>query len=359
MPELSTPERRDTDGVGRVLRPWLAERLGGRLGALQVAPPNGHGFSNDTLLVSAEVDGSPMPLVVQAAPTGPGLFQDYRIDVMANVQRDLREYSDVPVANVRWLEEDSSLLGAPFYVMDRIDGRVPDESPMPYHGAGWLSEANSAERRILWTSVIEAIGKLARVQVDTRFEYLTQTRWGMPLDADAAAVRVRQWRDWTIWSVGAGKPPASLMGAWDRLEAALPARAPRLGINWGDAKLGNVMFRGLDVAALLDWELVGIGPAEEDLMNLLAVDHVLSTVGPGLRLDGLLSRDESVSVFETTLGRDLVGADWWYVFALAKMAAETHRLLLQWQGSGRVPEDLDVATINVTLPPLREALQNL
>ena len=121
-------KRRDADQIGRALQPWLARQLPGRsLDALTVTAPSGHGFSNDTVMVDATVDGAAVPLVVQAAPTGPGLFPEYPIARMAAVQRDLRNHSDAPVANVRWFEADSSVLGAPFYVMDRIDGLVPDE----------------------------------------------------------------------------------------------------------------------------------------------------------------------------------------------------------------------------------------
>ena len=52
---------------------------------------------------------------------GEGLFPEYQIARMARIQRDLRQHSDVPVATVRWQEEDWAPLGAPFYVMDRVD----------------------------------------------------------------------------------------------------------------------------------------------------------------------------------------------------------------------------------------------
>lgn len=132
MPEQVVSKRRDVEELDRALHPWLAQRFPGRqLEDLDVAAPSGHGFSNDTIMVEATVDATNVPLVVQAAPRGPGLFPEYPIDRMAAIQRDLRDHSDVPVANVRWFEADTSVLGAPFYVMDRIDGLVPDESPCP------------------------------------------------------------------------------------------------------------------------------------------------------------------------------------------------------------------------------------
>jgi aminoglycoside phosphotransferase (APT) family kinase protein len=353
-------KRRDADEIGRALQPWLSRQLSGqKLEHLNVTAPSGHGFSNDTVMVDATVDGVRMPLVVQAAPTGPGLFPEYPIGRMAAVQRDLRDHSEVPIANVRWFEADSSVLGAPFYLMDRIDGLVPDESPTSYHCSGWVFDATAEQRRQMWLSMLEAMGRLHRVDVATHFRYLMASRWGMSLDADPAAERVRQWRDFTVWASETGGPPQRLMDAWDILAKTLPARPDRLSINWGDAKLGNIMFRDFDVVALLDWELCGVGAAEEDLTGQLAVDAVLASISPTARIDGFLSHGETVTAYEGILQRALIGTEWWYVFALAKMAAEVHRLLLRSQQLGAIPAGLDIEAVNIALPLLGESLGRL
>ena len=360
MAQTVTTKRRDPEEVRRALWQWLPDRLGGSvLDGLQVAAPKGHGYSNDTLIVDAVVDGAPMPLVVQAAPTGPGLFPDYPIARMARVQQSLRDHTDVPVADVRWLEEDPAILGAPFYVMGRLEGRVPDESPTAYHAAGWVAAATPAERRQLWRSTLEAMACLHRVDVATHFRQLTETRWGMGLDADPADERVRQWRDYTVWASDDDEPPPTLMSAWDALQASLPSRPDRLSIGWGDAKLGNVMFQGFDVRALLDWELCGVAPAEEDLMNLLAVDAVLADLFRVPRIDGFHSREETIDLYEQQLGRALVGTNWWHVFALAKMAAEIHRILRQTRKARGMPVDIDLDSVNGALPRLRRELETL
>jgi len=360
MAKTATTKRRDPDDVRRALASWMAPRLdGSTLDSLDVAFPEGHGFSNDTLLVDAVVDGSAMALVVQAAPMGEGLFPEYQIARMARIQRDLRQYSDVPVPTVRWHEEGRGTLGAPFYVMERIEGRVPDESPKAYHAAGWLFGARPDERRRLWLSMLNAMAQLHRLDVAPRFNYLTETRWGMALDADPAMERVHQWRDYTIWASDADDPPPALMGVWDALAAARPPRSTRLSIGWGDAKLGNIMFQGFEAVALFDWELCGVGPAEEDLMNQLAVDAVLADVFCVPRIDGFPSRKESISLYQELLERDMVGTNWWYVFALAKMAAEIHRILRQTRKLGGMPNDIDLESVNSAMPRLLRELETL
>ena len=360
MAETVTTKRRDPDDVRRALASWLPERLGAdTLDSLSVAPPRGHGYSNDTFIVDAIVDGAPMPLVIQAAPTAEGLFPEYPIARMARIQQDLRDHSEVPVANVRWLEEDPAILGAAFYVMDRLDGRVPDESPKAYHAAGWVAAATSEQRRHLWLSMLDAMASLHRLDVAAHFAYLSETRWGMDLDADPAAERVRQWRDYTVWASDDDEPPPTLMRAWDALQAALPPQPNALSIGWGDAKLGNVMFDGFDVVALFDWELCGVGPAEEDLMNQLAVDAVLAELFQVPRIDGFLSREETVAHYEELLDREMVGTNWWHVFALAKMAAEIHRIVRQTRKLAGNPTDIDFEAVNAALPRLRRELETL
>jgi aminoglycoside phosphotransferase (APT) family kinase protein len=358
MAETLTTKRRDPEEVRRVLEMWLPLRLGGReLHSLGVTAPIGHGYSNDTLMVDAVVDGAAVPMVVQAAPTGEGLFPEYSIARMAKLQLDLRDHAEVPVANVLWLEEDPAVLGAPFYVMDRIEGRVPDESPKAYHAAGWVFEASPTERRQLWMSMLDAMARLHRLDVAADFAYLTETRWGMALDADPAAERVRQWREYTVWASDTDDPPPGLLDAWDVLSETSPRRPERLSIAWGDAKLGNVMFSGFDVAALFDWELCGVGPAEEDLMNQLAVDAVLADMFGVPRIDGFLSSEETVESYEQLLGREMIGTNWWYVFALAKMAAEIHRILRQTRKLAGVATTVDLESLNVAMPSLRRELQ--
>ena len=359
MPGQVVTKRRDADELARALEPWLAQHLSGRLDGLDVAAPSGHGFSNDTVMADAVVDGARLPLVVQAAPTGPGLFPEYPIERMASVQRDLRDHSDVPVANVRWFEGDASVLGAPFYVMDRIDGLVPDESPAPYHGAGWVFDATAEQRRHMWLSMIEAMGRLHRVDVATHFSYLTTTRWGMALDADPAAERVRQWRDFTVWASETGDPPRPLMDAWDILAKTLPPKPTHLSICWGDAKLGNILFRDFEVVALLDWELCGVSAAEEDLTGQLAVDTVLASVSPASRIDGFLSHEETITAYQEILQRELVGTELVVRVRAGEDGGRSAPAPVAVAKLGAIPGGVDIEAVNIAIPMLGDALGRL
>jgi aminoglycoside phosphotransferase (APT) family kinase protein len=236
--------------------------------------------------------------------------------------------------------------------MDRVEGQVPNETPS-YHQTGWLSAATPAQRERLWWSAVAALGALHRVDVATAgFGYLTEVHWGMPLDADPVEHRIRQWRDFVAWSSPDDKLPGLLADMWDILLERRPPAPPSLSINWGDAKLTNMMVAGFDVAALLDWELCGIGAAEEDLAHLLMIDWLLSLSGEGRRLDGLPSRDETIAGYQRALGRPVVGVDWWFSFSVARVTTHAHRMMVRQRSLGLLPADVDLGEVNSMIPLL-------
>ena len=63
-----------------------------------------------------------------------------------------REQTDVPVPAVRWMEPTGEVLGTPFFLMDRIDGVVPQDV-LPYNfGDNWLHDASRDDQRRLQDS---------------------------------------------------------------------------------------------------------------------------------------------------------------------------------------------------------------
>ena len=65
----------------------------------------------------------------------------------------------VPVPHVRWLEEDESVLGVPFYIVERVPGWVPGDFP-PFHIAGPLFEATAEEKTRIWWNAVDTIANI-------------------------------------------------------------------------------------------------------------------------------------------------------------------------------------------------------
>ena len=127
------------------------------------------GMSSETIILTArwEQDGQPteQKLVARVAPTTEDVqvFPTYRLDHQFDVIRKVGELTDVPVPRVRWIEPTGDVLGAPFFVMDYVDGVVPPDV-MPYtFGGNWFADA---PRR----AAARAAGRLRRGAGRTAFD---------------------------------------------------------------------------------------------------------------------------------------------------------------------------------------------
>src|SRR5436309_14826575 len=152
---MPLPQQRDPEATRRQLAPWLARRMpqARDLAITSMAPPAATGFSNDTLLFDLEWAGDGRArrggMVVPLEPRGFTVFPAYDVGQQFHIMQRLGEATDVPVPPMFWLEDRTDVLGARFFVMGRVEGRVPPDNP-PYHAAGWMTGIAPAARAALW-----------------------------------------------------------------------------------------------------------------------------------------------------------------------------------------------------------------
>jgi aminoglycoside phosphotransferase (APT) family kinase protein len=90
------------------------------------------------------------------------------------------------------------------------------------------------------------------------------------------------------------------------------------GLVHGDYSFGNLLFRGSQVAAVLDWEIASIGQTLLDLGSLGAMvvrDRLGHEIVPGRRLDF------DFDAILQSYGVDRARADWFVAFSLYKYGA--------------------------------------
>ncbi len=91
--------------------------------------------------------------------------------------------------------------------------------------------------------------------------------------------------------------------AW--LRANVPTDLPAEGLNWGDARFGNVLYEDFEPVCVLDWEMAAIGPAEVDLGWWWFMNRYY-TEGTGVPpLPGFPSEADARAHYEAALGRPL------------------------------------------------------
>ena len=148
MPEK---EPRNEEATRASLTAWLASQLPNaqHLEISELVVPEGTGFSNDTILFFAQwlEDGALVrrELVARPQPVGHTVFLEPEFHTQYKVPDVLGQCTDVRVPTVRWFEEDRSILGSPFFVMDKVDGRAAPDQPA-YTVAGWLFDATQEVR---------------------------------------------------------------------------------------------------------------------------------------------------------------------------------------------------------------------
>src|SRR3954453_20739559 len=123
---------RDPEVLRSVLQSWLTSRLGVAAEVSYVAGTDANGMSSDTVLTRAawqDADGATHDdaLVARVAPHPDDVpvFPAYDLAGRFEAMRLVATLSTAPVPEVLWCEPDASLLGAPFFVMRRVDGLIP------------------------------------------------------------------------------------------------------------------------------------------------------------------------------------------------------------------------------------------
>jgi aminoglycoside phosphotransferase (APT) family kinase protein len=224
----------------------------------------------------------------------------------------MHDVGHVRVARPLWFEPDTTLLGAPFFVMEKVAGRVAVSYP-PYSQEGWLVDAAPADRRRMWVDAVTQLAAIQKASVDDCAFLNLPGLFGEEFDQETD-----RWRRYLDWVDPVGKLEL-LRDAFDRLLARKPANRPA-GIVWGDARLGNMMIADdFSVAAVMDWEQPSLGGALHDLGWWLYSDYV-QTDGRGIPvLDGMGSRAETIALWSEISGKSAADIDWYEIFAVFKM----------------------------------------
>ncbi len=306
---------------------WLAGQLGADSVALvDVRYPQGAGTSSETILTTAcWTDGSVdhrRDVVFRMAPDRFQLFLDPDFLLQARVLQVLHGQGR-QVPEVLFVEDDADAVGLPFFVMAQALGHVPVTSP-PYNQQGFLADATPTQRRTAWESAVSEMARFALTPLDS-VPFLTPsgtTVGGLDRQLD-------YWRRSLDWVTG-GEPPDVLVAYAQWLEANKPADRPN-GFSWGDARPGNMVFGpDFEVAGVLDWEQANDGGTRQDLGWWLYFDH-FNGEGRGITpLDGLLSRQETIDLWESITGETAGDLSWHEVFTGFKVAIlSTRTMMLQ------------------------------
>ena len=353
-------DERDLDETAAKIIEWLAPKLSLPPSDVRIEnmdAPLGTGFSSDTLLfdlVSTKGGQERREgLVARLEPEEYIVFPTYDIAFQVRVLQMLED-TDVPVPRIRWFEPDASVLGVPFYIMDRIIGEVPSDNP-PMHEEGWIAdELSEAERTSVWWNGFEAMCKVHRLDWKALgFDFLLEPRRGeTPLEQ-----QLNYYQEYFEWGMPRERHPV-IAQALDYLEANKPAEN-QIALCWGDSRLANEIFDELQVAAVIDWEMARIGDPLQDLAWWLASDRCFSEGLELERLAGIPSHAQTIARWKEATGFDTSNLAYYSILALTRFSMQMARIAQYMKKIEIIDEENEFDYENLASITLRRALSEL
>ena len=326
------------------LRAWLARTLPD-LGDVTDVQHVAGGKSNLTYRVDLGGNAAALrrPPLGHVLPTAHDMGREYR--VLAALHG-----TSVPVPRPYAHCTDESVLGAPFYLMEWVDGtivRTPQDA----------AALDPEQARRICGRLVEVLAEIHGVD----FAAVGLAEHGRP-----EGYLQRQLRRWTQqWERSETRPLPELNRLTERLAARMPGRGEAALVH-GDYRLDNALIR-LDpkpeILAVVDWEMSTLGDPLADLGLSLTywgdADGEVQRPGVALR-PGILSNQgfytskEFAHRYAELTGRDVANLDFYLAFGRFKLAVVLegiHARFLQGKTVGegfdevgrQVPEMIEAA----------------
>ena len=330
----------DQETTLAALQRWLPGKIDGasdvEISDLEI--PHSSGMSMTTVLFTAQwtadAKQARAELVARVEPTGTSLFEHPDLEREYALLTPLSRETDLPIPTTRWLETDTSILGARFMVMDRVRGQVPADDP-PFVTEGWVVDLQPAQREALFDNALQVLAELQALDHEKLgLEFLSDDRFG----PTGARQQIGWWRRMYEWTAdGALSPTLDAAFAW--ADDHCPAD-DTLALNWGDCRLGNIMYADdQSIAAVLDWEMATIASPQNDLgWFVLFLRYYSEGIGVA-PLEGTPSRAQAIARWEQLTGRTAGDIDYYETFAAIRLAVILMRLGSLMIEAGALPPD--------------------
>ena len=253
--------------------------------------------------------------------------------------------TSVPVAPVVGLCTDEAVNGAPFYVMDFVDGIVVRDASV-------AQQLTVAQRAAAGRSVAATLAKIHAVDPDAV---------GLGELGRKEGYIARQLKRWNSqFEQSATREVPEVTEAYQRLLSNIPEQgAP--AIVHGDYRLDNCMVNAEgEVIAVLDWEICTLGDPLADLGLLMVYwaepdDPYAALPGAATTLEGFPSRADLVAEYEAAGGRPVGNLDYYVAFGYWKLACILEGVYARYKGGAMGDDGADADVFGDTVRLLGQA----
>lgn len=249
--------------------------------------------------------------------------------------------SAVPVAPVLGICENPDVNGAPFYVMEFVEGHI-------------VRDQQSAERLAKPEFRKRASESLVDTMVAIHAVDINQV--GLQDLARHDGYIERQLKRWYgQWNAQKTRDLATIDRVHDELLKRIPQQGPATIVH-GDYRLDNCIISDSgDIVAVLDWEICTLGDPLADLGLLMVYwtgpdDDAMVAAYQATKTIGFLNRNDLVGRYAAVSGRDVSHLDFYIAFALWKYACIIEGVYARYLGGAlgdRNPAELEPFKLQV------------
>lgn len=293
---------------------WLDRETDAEVAVVSHGGPTGAGLSSDTLLLDVSIDRgegpAARPIVLRLPPPDDAfpIFEHYDLARQVEAMRLVRSACEAPVPAILWAETTGDAIGIPFFVMERIDGIVPPDIP-PYTWGSWVTECSESQLESMTTDAVDALTEIHSVAPTSSLIEAERSSATGAASLERHLARLRRHFDWARRDRGF----PTIERAFDQLGSSIPSIDRPDVLLWGDARIGNILWREARAVAILDWEMTTIGPRELDVAWLTYFSTTFQASAearghPGV--PSLLRREDITRRYEETAGVELMAFDW-------------------------------------------------
>tara|TARA_B110000014_G_scaffold197684_1_gene146797 strand:+ start:32 stop:1156 length:1125 start_codon:yes stop_codon:yes gene_type:complete len=322
--------------------------------------PVATGFSNETVFFNISSDTEEGKhegrYVARIEPEDGGMFPvqtpecEISVALQQRVMKTVQSASDVPLPLIGRIQP-STYLGLPFFVMTHIDGKIPSDRPRYTEEGFVVDEATDVQRTQMVQTGLEAMAGIHQIDWE-----LADLHWLNPCDGKPTqAKQIEIYRNYVEKELDGREHPV-MMFALDWLEKNDP-KDERIGLSWGDARLGNIIWQDYTPAAVVDWEACALSPTEADLGWWLMFDRMSFDDVDVQRLSGYPTREEQAAYYEQVSGKEVRDPHYWEVFAIMRFCAIFIRLGDRLTNSGLLPPEMNPAVGNMVTRSLATILE--